>query len=254
MTESLLRQQAAALGYRLIPERKLREPLAQLVHALAVRKVDAVVDVGANVGQYAMSLRELGWSGPILSFEPLPTQHSALSRAAENDPEWTIARRVAVADVQRLEPLEISAESDMSSLLPQTHYLRQLSPTSSVREIIEVQTVRLDSVEEIRRLDRQRLFVKLDVQGAEARVLAGMSGLWPRVTGLQIELSMVPLYVGEPPWRETLDRVCALGFSPWLWLPGYFDRHSGRQLQVDVVLFRDDDGSPDCTGIGAVPT
>jgi FkbM family methyltransferase len=252
--EARLREQAAALGFRLVPERKLKEPMVQLVHALGLREVDAVIDVGANTGQYATSLRALGWTGPILSIEPLPDAHEALARQAAADPLWTVAPRMAAAECSSQVSLQVSAEGDMSSLLPQTALLERLSPSSAVREIIVVEAHRLDALAAIVQAPWQRLFVKIDVQGAEARVLDGMSRLWPRVAGVQIELSLVELYEGEAPWRETIDRLAASGFAPGLWIPGYYDRHSGRQLQMDVVFFRETGVGGAWRGDTSVPT
>ena len=122
-----------------------------------------------------------------------------------------------------------------------------MSPTSSVRDTIVVTTQRLDALPELLLAPWRRLFVKIDVQGAEGRVLDGAAELWPRIRGLQLELSMSELYLGERPWRQVLDELGARGFFPRLWLPGYFDRHLGRQLQVDVVLFRDPPSQPRAT-------
>lgn len=128
----------------------------------------------------------------------------------------------------------------MSSLLPQTERLRRLSPTSEVVAEATVPTARLDGLDLVVGQPWQRLFLKIDVQGAEPAVLAGAERLWPRIAGVQLELSLMQLYEGEMPWRALLDEVCGRGFSPHLWIPGYFSRQLARQLQVDVVLFRDD--------------
>lgn len=253
MTRAELDRAAAALGLRLVAERKLREPTEQLVAALRRQAVDAVLDVGANIGQYGQGLRAAGWSGPILSFEPLPGAHATLAALAAADPRWTVAPPMALAAERGTAAIERSAESDMSSLLPQSPLLAELSPSSAVLDRLEVSVERLDAVALISPAWR-RLFVKLDVQGGEAAVLAGIGALWPRVQGLQLELSLVPLYLGERPWRETLDGVCARGFAPWLFIPGYFERHLARQLQVDIVLFRDDGGGTDCRSGGPPPT
>jgi FkbM family methyltransferase len=253
MTDGELAAAAAAHGFRLVPERKIREPLAQLAAALARNRVDAVIDVGANVGQYAAGLRAVGWRGPILSFEPLPEAHAALAARAAGDPAWTVAPPMALAERPGTARLAISAESDMSSLLPQSALLERVSPTSAVRGAVEVELARLDEVPAVAGASWRRMLVKIDVQGAEARVLAGMDRLWPRVQGVQVELSLVELYGGERPWREILDLLAALGFAPWLVIPGYFSRHLARQLQVDMVLFRDEPGA-DCTPPPAPPT
>lgn len=239
MTEAELRRAATALGFRLVPERKLKEPIAQLVAALHHNAVDAVLDVGANVGQYGGLLREQGWQGPIVSFEPGCAAHKALSARAAGDGRWTVAPRIALAERAGEAVLHVSAESDMSSLLAQSALLRELSPSSGVAGEERVPTDRLDALPLVAETPWRRMFLKIDVQGAEPRVLGGAAGLWPRIAGVQLELSLMGLYEGEKPWRAVLDEVCARGFAPHLWLPGYYSPRLARQLQVDVVLFRE---------------
>ena len=83
-----------------------------------------------------------------------------------------------------------------------------------------------------------RVFLKIDTQGYEAEVLAGAARLLERLAGIQLEMALVPLYEGERPFRAMLDELAALGFEPWLFLPGYFERKLARQLQVDGVFMR----------------
>ena len=58
------------------------------------------------------------------------------------------------------------------------------------------------------------------------------------VHGLQLELSLIPLYEGEATCLKVLRRVHDLGFEPHLILPGYFSKRLGHQLQIDGVFFR----------------
>lgn len=216
--------------------RKLKDLDAQLAFTLHRQAIDAVIDVGANTGQYATRLRAAGWAGPILSFEPIPEVHRLLARHAAADPDWEVAPPLAVGAMGGEIELEVSAESDMSSTLRQTTLLQDISPTSAVLRRIVVPQARLDELLAAR--PWRRLFVKIDVQGAEPAVLAGMEGLWARVQGLQLELALLPLYAGERPWLELLEDLAERGFTPYLLLPGYFSRALGRQVQLDAVLYR----------------
>jgi FkbM family methyltransferase len=237
---ALAERLAAAFGYRLLPLAKLREPFRQLAAALARQQIDAVIDVGANEGQYAGALRAAGWRGPLLSIEPIPAVQARLAARAAADPCWQVLPPLAAGAADGTIVLEVAAESDMSSTLPQGPLLARLSPSSAVIERLSVTQRRLDGLDELARPGWRRLFVKIDVQGAEPAVLDGCAGLWPRIAGLQLELALVPLYVGERDWRSVLDGLTARGFAPYLFIPGYFEPKLARQVQVDVVLFRDE--------------
>jgi FkbM family methyltransferase len=233
-----LQRLARRLGYDLTPRRKAKSPNAQLVAVLAHFRITCVLDVGANVGQYGAMLRAWGYPGRIVSFEPQAGAHGALERRAAADPAWQVAPAMALGGRAGAIELEVSAESDMSSILPQSALLRQVSPSSAVVRKETVPLCRLDEVAAPYLRPDDRVFLKVDAQGYEAEVLAGAGRLLERLAGIQLEMSLVPLYEGERAFRATLDDLAALGFEPCLFLPGYFERKLARQLQVDGVFMR----------------
>lgn len=173
-----------------------------------------------------------------MSIEPIPELHAALTASAAGDPGWQIAPPLAVGAVNGETVLAVSAESDMSSTLEQSDLLRDISPSSAVTRRITVRQCRLDADELLGSRAWQRLFVKADVQGAEPAVLAGLTGVWPRVQGLQLELALLPLYRGEQSWLATVGDLAAHRFTPYLVFPGYYARALGRQVQLDIVFYR----------------
>jgi FkbM family methyltransferase len=234
-----LRRLVRRLGYDLTRRDKAKVPEAQLVAVLERFAISCVLDVGANVGQYAERLREWDYRGRIVSFEPLADAHAALVRKAVADPGWEVAPRMALGAKDGEAELEVSAESDMSSILPQSALLREVSPSSRVVRRERVPLRRLDAVADDHLRPDDRVLLKLDTQGFEAEVLAGAARLIPRLAGIQLEMSLVPCYDGERGFRELLDEVTAAGFAPYLFLPGYFERRLARQLQVDGVFMRE---------------
>jgi FkbM family methyltransferase len=218
--------------------RKPRDLDAQLVFTLERHAIDAVIDVGANLGQYAARLREAGWRQPILSIEPIPEIHRRLVERAAADPAWEVAPAMAIGACTGEVDLEVSAESDMSSTRAQSPLLQAISPSSAVLRRVKVPQQRLDGLDLVGHRPWRRLFVKADVQGAEPAVLAGMTGLWDRVQGLQLELALVALYEGERMWLDLVGDLADRGFAPYLLFPGYFSRALGRQVQLDVVFYR----------------
>ena len=65
-----LKHIAALAGYEV--HRRDLAHAARRNAAMAVRGIDVVFDIGANEGQYVRELREFGYGGRIVSFEPLP--------------------------------------------------------------------------------------------------------------------------------------------------------------------------------------
>ncbi|WP_027133833.1 FkbM family methyltransferase [Geminicoccus roseus] len=235
----VLRRLIRGLGYDLVKRGKTRDVHDQLVGAMHMNAIDAVLDVGANEGQYGRRLRRHGWYGPIVSFEPQTDVHARLMEVAGRDRDWIVAPPMALGAEDGVAVLECSAESDMSSLLPQNPTLQKISPSSAVTASVEVPLHRLDGLPQLCSERFSRMLLKVDVQGSEMDVLEGAAGILDRIVGIQLETALVPLYVGEQGFRTVLDRLDDLGFDLHLLIPGYYERKLGRQLQVDVVAFRD---------------
>jgi hypothetical protein len=83
------------------------------------------------------------------------------------------------------------------------------------------------------------IFLKIDTQGYEMPVLEGAEQLLGRVRGVQLELSLAPLYDDQVLYRPLIDWLETRGFGLWGVIPGFVDPRSGRMLQMDGVFFRD---------------
>src|SRR5690606_20600407 len=90
---------------------------AQLAKLFSVHGIDLLLDVGANAGQYASTMRRAGYGGDILSFEPLAEPWSRCSERTRSDPSWTIAPRMAVGDRDGAVEMHVAANSVSSSIL-----------------------------------------------------------------------------------------------------------------------------------------
>jgi FkbM family methyltransferase len=233
-----LQRLARRFGYDLSARKKAKPLEAQLAALLERFAIACVLDVGANAGQYGGLLRAWGYRGRIVSFEPVAAAHARLELRAAADPDWQVAPRMALGAKDGEATIEVSAESDMSSILPQTELLRRLSPSSRVVGRERVPIRRLDGLAKEYVEHGERTFLKVDTQGFEAEVLAGARELLPRLQGIQLEMSLVRCYEGERDFRELIDDLERAGFSPWLFLPGYFEQKLARQLQLDGVFMR----------------
>lgn len=201
-------------------------------------QVDLVLDVGANVGQYASGLRESGYSGRIISFEPLSSAHAALEHASRGDALWTVASRMAIGNFDGEIEINIAENSYSSSVLGILDAHVKAAPHSAYvgSELVPIRRLDMLASDDMR--NANSIFLKVDVQGFELQVLEGASGLLPRVKGIQLELSLVPLYAGQALFKEILERTGQLGYELHAIYPGFSDRRTGRMLQMDGIFFR----------------
>lgn len=218
----------------------LHDPMARTVKLLDHYDVDCVIDVGANDGGFATTIRNLGYAGRIMSFEPLDKPFDALRRKARSDGNWD-ALQYAVGDIRDEVTINISGNSGLSSsVLPMLEIHTDVAPNSHYVGTQTVTQERLDwLLPEYGVGLGDRAFLKVDVQGYERAVLDGASTLFAnhQIVGLQLELSLVPLYAGAMTYREGLDRADSLGMTLMGLDPVFADPNTGQLLQADAVFF-----------------
>ena len=172
-------------------ERHLRDYLSQM-------DINVVLDVGAYVGNYARELREIGYKGRIISFEPVPASFKKLSESMHHDPLWA-SHPFGLSDENREAVMNTHSSGDFNSLLPlreDAQLAYALDPTG--RGQAPVQLRRLDAVlpQLVDGIPSPRIFLKVDTQGHDISVLKGAAGVVDRIIGLQSELPAVEIYDG----------------------------------------------------------
>lgn len=217
--------------------------IARLFKLLAFHKIDTILDVGANNGGYGKMLRKGGYAGAVLSFEPLADAHENLLRASMGDEKWQIAPRMAIGASSGEIEINVAGNSTSSSILPMQATHESAAPQSRYVGSEKVPLKRLDEVEHPFIARSEKLLLKIDTQGYEMPVLEGARALLPRVHGIQLELSLLPLYEGQVLYREMIDWLAEKGFELWSVMPGFVDQATGRMLQMDGVFFRVNKGS-----------
>ena len=211
----------------------------RLVDMLARHEVTLVLDIGANIGQYAAALRASGFPGRILSFEPLSAAHAELARAAAADRDWVVAPRSAVGAGIGTLTINVSANSDMSSALRFSADAQDRfdSDRAIGTEISPMTTV--DSIVAEHAKPDDRILLKSDTQGYDLEVIRGAAPALQRIAGLQIEVSLCPIYQGQPDWRAIVDFLGRYGFEIHFVIPGYYSKAHRRMMEIDLVFFRE---------------
>jgi len=194
---------------------------------------NTLIDVGANKGQFSLAFRYVLPEAQIIAFEPLPAAAAIAERLFREDGKFTL-HRVAIADEKGAAEFFVTDREDSSSLL---------RPGEGQAEAFGVRTKASVKVN-VERLDDRIAFadlphpilMKIDVQGAELRVLKGCSSL-ELVDFVYTELSFVDLYEGQPTFTQVAGHLASRGFL----LAGIFNQVTTQAFgptQADFLFKR----------------
>lgn len=235
--KAVLKAVARRLGYEVARSRVRRRPHDESRRLVLVSsRIDVVFDIGANEGLYAGRLRELGYTGRIISFEPQAHAFAKLAEAAAGDELWEV-RQVAVGAQPGSAELHVGAQTTTSSLLPVgAAFARHPSFGTVGTETVEV--VRLDDVAEALLAPHERLFLKVDVQGLELTVLRAAPRTVARAAAAEIELPLTRIYDGEPHYLEVLHELEEAGLRLVSAEPGWIDPVTGHGIYLDAIAVR----------------
>lgn len=199
---------------------------------------DMIYDIGANIGQFGSEMREVGFKGQIISFEPLPNEHKALLEKAAGDEKWIVNEQCAIGDLDDYVDINISGNSVSSSILPMADIHAQAASSSAYIDKVRVPLRKLDTAALPYKALGERYFIKIDTQGFEWQVLDGASDILKNAIGVQVELSLVHLYEGQKLWMDVINRLEQEGFALWTIQPGFTDPSDKRLLQCDGTFIR----------------
>lgn len=233
LIKHLIQMNLRRIGYEI--KRLENGEMSVLVRELNSRQVETIYDVGANLGQYALSCFAAGFEGMIISFEPQADIHSRISKSAASNPNWEVYRRCAVGRKSGTATINRAANSVSTSLLPieTTHTLA--APNSRT---VGVETVDVLSLHDIIQTPAEQSFLKIDTQGFEGEVLHGASDLLTKISGVQLEISIAPLYLGQATYQELFGKLHEAKLKLWSVEPGFRNPQTGQLLQFDAIFLR----------------
>lgn len=197
--------------------------------------INLVLDVGANVGQFARGLRNGGYNGRIVSFEPQTSAFQALERTAADDPLWS-CRQLGLGAMPDTMLLNVSANSYSSSFLQPEPSTLEFEPAVGFVSQEAVRVERLDAVGPD--IIGGRTLLKIDVQGFEKEVIEGAGDYLNDIHLLFLEVSLVSIYTGEPLIEFMIGLLRGKGFVPVWIAPGFTDRATGQMYQCDIAFSR----------------
>lgn len=150
--------------------------------ATKLRPGMTVVDGGAHVGLYTvLAAHAVGAEGRVFAFEPDPYNHLALEYNVRALGSGNVRlARSALADSSRATPFHLSRGTIGSSLRPR----------GDTSDTVRVETTTIDAT--LAGIEPGPLLVKLNVEGAEPLVLAGMRETIARFSDLTMFVEVNP--------------------------------------------------------------
>lgn len=190
---------------------------------LTTKKIDCILDVGANRGQFAKYISKIFPRADIYCFEPLAGPFSTLRDWADTQNGRVRCFNLALGD----EPCEIQMHlhinhTPSSSILNSTPYGRQVYPQTRAEAIENVKVETLDRIFLDSDVPKsKKIMLKLDVQGFEDRVLRGATSLLVDVDVCLLEVCLDPLYESQADFQDLVMLLYRAGF-----------RYAGNILQA----------------------
>lgn len=186
-------------------------PALEHLEILNGRHFATVVDVGANVGQFALFALEQLAPQQLVCIEP---QHSPLGhvagRAATAGCEFTVLD-AALSDRRGEGTLRRTNASDSSSLLVPAD---EAAAQHRGLRVAETLRVPLRTGDELLAEDLSRpILLKIDVQGTELDALRGAAKFLQRVDAVLIEVSFSQLYEGQSAPQDVMEFLFDRGFG-----------------------------------------
>ncbi len=192
-----------------------------------IKSGDIVIDVGANIGYYTLIFAKLvGNTGKVIAFEPEPKNFELLKKnIAVNKLSNVILEQKIVSDNNKRTKLFLANSGIVG---------HHINTTKNNQNFIEVDSITLDDYLDKNNLTNKINFLKIDVEGAEMKVLEGAKTILQN-QNLKIFTEFNRLVIkklGMDP-RQILSLLTNNGFK--LFLPNY-KLNNISETNVDELL------------------
>ena len=238
MFKDLVRRSAIAVGLQVV-RFPVRDSLQGHLRELFKRTgVNCVLDVGANDGDFAREVREIGFKDRLVSFEPVRSTFDKLAREARGQTNW-IVHNFALGAEETEKEIHVYRGSGFNSFLPASHFGMERFGNQLESAGMETVTVRrLDQVfaDCVAGMADPRVFLKMDTQGWDLEVTKGASGSLLSLVGIQTEVAARHCYQGMVGFTQAIDHYVGLGFDVSGIFPVARDTDGLRVVELDCVF------------------
>ena len=224
-------------GYQLRNPKKEAEQLKiQKWNFLKKIPIKTIIDVGANEGQFVEEILNIFPLAEIYSFEPLGDCYEKLMSNFRNNKK-VHTYNFALGEQDGEITFSRSSASPSSSILKMGDLHKKLYPHTANLVEEKVKIKRLDDVFADVNLENEVL-LKIDVQGAEEKVIKGGSSVLKKANMIITEVSYATLYENQPLFRDMMNLLEKYGFSYIGNMEQFANPLTGAPLFADAIFVK----------------
>jgi FkbM family methyltransferase len=168
-------------------------------------QIDLILDIGAHQGEFAKECLAQGFLGKIISFEPQKKIHKNLIKNSKSIKNWYIFKRCARGRKNCKSQINITNETLSSSMLKPNNIFKEIDPNIEIIKKEKTQIFTLDYIFRKFSFIEKKIFLKIDSQGYEWEILKGAKLVLKKISFVQLELSIRPLYSNEMDYLRLLN-------------------------------------------------
>ncbi len=198
--------------------------------------LQTILDIGANVGQFALEIRQTLPEAQIYSFEPIKECFKKLEEIIESDKNFK-AFNFALGDKNENLKMNKSSYTPSSSILEMAESHKTFFPHTKENKPEKIEIKRLDDIAHSLSLSKE-LLIKVDVQGFEDKVIAGGIKTFKKAKVVLIENSFVELYKGQPLFDDIYQKLKFLGFVYKGSLQEKLSKKTGQIISEDSLFIK----------------
>jgi FkbM family methyltransferase len=219
--KKLLKSLSQSYGFDIVTYRPFLELLLDW-------NIEYVLDVGANEGQFATKLRQIGFQGHIFSFEPVPKTFARLDQNASQDSLWH-TYNFALGTKSEKMAIQVTDDTQLVSIMDP---VREHKFTHTVT----IQIQRLTDWQPPIPINWEKTCLKIDTQGYEMQVLLGAGQLLQKLHAIIAELAINLSYKGQPHAEEIIAFLRQRHFELWTTRRGTWTPHGFQEIERDGLF------------------
>lgn len=201
--------------------------MEKVLHFINDNKIESILDIGANVGNFSRTVKVFFPNADILMFEANPFCDNMLKMTG-------IPYQIACLSDEEKD-VKFYVQDDNMVGTGASYYLEK-TRHYSLQKFITTRTKKLDDVLKLEYNDKSFDMIKLDTQGSEIDIMRGGPETVKKAKFLLIELSLKEYNINAPLKNDVETYTHTLGFKPVKLVEEHYV--DGQLVQEDWIFSR----------------